>query len=168
VKRMQKIVILAAVLAAPLLTAATSHAEAHCPWLNAATAGWLLDGEVKISVTPPTPQGDATCDFSSGPASAISTLHIAIHTMNSPSQDFASLLAQCGGTRLPLRAIGTDAVQCIGASGSSAGEEEVIARVRERAFILTVHRGGTASPAPKDGLRDDIRNIAEQVAGSLF
>ncbi len=165
---MPKITTLTVVLAVLLVTATASHAEAHCPWLNAATAGWLLGGEAQVSVTSPTPQGDVTCDFSSGQAPALSTLHIAVHTMDAPSRDFTSFLAQCGGTRLPLRAIGTDAVQCVTTDGSGAGEEEIIARVRERAFVLTVHRGGTASPAPKDSLHDETRNIAEQVAGSLF
>jgi membrane-associated PAP2 superfamily phosphatase len=102
-KRRQNIAMVTAVLAALLLTAATSHAEVHCPWLNAATAGWLLGGEVQINVTPPDPQGDVTCDFSSGHASTASTLHIAVHTMDTPSRDFASLLAQCGGTRWNAR-----------------------------------------------------------------
>jgi hypothetical protein len=165
---MSKIARQTAVLAALLLTAATLHAEDHCPWLNAATASWLLGGEVQMRVTPPTQQGDVTCDFSSGQASAASTLQIAVHTMDTPSQDFALFLSQCAGTRIPLRAIGTDAVQCVAANGASAGQEEIIARVRERAFILTVHRGGTAPPVPKDGLSEDTRNIAGQVAEALF
>ena len=95
-------------------------------------------------------------------------LRIAVQTMDAPSQDFPLLLAQCAGRRFPLRAVGTNAVQCVVTDGSSAGEEEIIARARERAFILTVHRGGSASQTPKNGLHDETRNIAEQVAGSLF
>jgi hypothetical protein len=165
---MRKLVMLTAVFVALLATHGTCYAAVHCPWLNAATAGWFLGGEVQVSVTAPTPQGDVTCDFSSGQAPRLSTLHIAVRTMDAPSQDFASQLAQCTGTKLPLRAIGTNAVQCVAMNSSTAGEEEIIARVRERAFVLVVHRGGTASPVPKNGLRDETRNIAEQVAGSLF
>jgi hypothetical protein len=45
----------------------------------------------------------------------------------------------------------------------------VIARVRDRAFVLTVIRP-SAAPASTtgDALRDDTRNIDEQIAGSLF
>jgi hypothetical protein len=159
---------LTAVLAGLLLSPAVGLAAVHCPWLNAPTASWLLGGEVQISVTPPDPQGDVTCDFSSGQASTVSTLHIAVHTMDTPSRDFESFFAQCGGTRLPLRAIGTDAVQCVPKNGSGTGEEQIIGRVRERAFILTIHRSGIAPPTPKDGLREDTRNIAGQIAGTLF
>jgi hypothetical protein len=166
--RMWKIAIWVASLAALLLTAGNAHAEARCPWLNAATAGWLLGGEVQVSVTPPTLQGAVACDFTSGQAPTSSTLHIAVHTMDVPSRDFASLVAECAGTRLPLRAIGTGAVQCVATPGTSAGEEKIIVRVRERAFVLVVHRGRDTSPAPKDSLHDETRNIAEQVAGSLF
>lgn len=80
-KKILKIGILTAALAALLVNVTTCHAQARCPWLNAATAGWLLGGEAQVIVTAPTQQGDVTCDFTSGQASAISTLHIAVHTM---------------------------------------------------------------------------------------
>jgi hypothetical protein len=84
--------------------------------------------------------------------------------MEAPSKEFASYLSQCSGTKLPLKAIGKEAVQCVLKSGSTTGEEQIIGRVRERVFLLSIRR----NTPPKDGLREDTRNIAEQIAGSLF
>jgi hypothetical protein len=166
------------------------RAEAKCPWLNAATAGGLLGGDVQMTVSAPVDAAmdksaskspgmysdsvrmdrfDVSCEFSRTVDSGTYTLRIAVKTMGDPAKDFASYLAQCGGTTRPLKAIGNEAVQCLAANGSAPDEEKVIARVRERAFVLTVSRTGIKPLAANaDLLRDDTRNIAEQVAGSLF
>jgi hypothetical protein len=91
-------------------------------------------------------------------------LRIVVHTMEVPSKDFAAYLSQCDGATIPLKAIGNEAFQCV--LKDTSGEEQVIGRVRERAFILTIRRN--LPTLPKEGLREDTRNIAEQVAGSLF
>ncbi len=121
-----------------------------------------------MSVTPLTPQGDAVCEFTRKQDSTVSTLSLAIHTINAPSNDFAYYLSQCRGSTIPLKAIGTQAVQCVLKGRSSKSEEQVIALVRERVFILTVYRKRTESSPHEEGLPKDMRNIAEQVAGSLF
>jgi hypothetical protein len=157
---------LVVVVVASVFSPTACHADARCLWLNAATAEGILGGTVQTSVTPLTPQGDATCEFSRKQDSTISMLRIVVHTMDAPSKDFASYLSQCDGATIPLKAIGNEAVQCVLKSSSTSGEEQVIGRVRERAFILTIHRNMPA--LPKEGLREDTRNIAEQVAGSLF
>jgi len=150
----------------PIFSPAACHADIRCPWLNAATAGGLLGGTVQMDVTPLTPQGDTTCEFRSAQNSSVNLLRIVVHTMDTPSKDFASYLSQCDGAKVPLKAIGNEAIQCVLRGSSSAGEEQVIGRVRERAFILTVHR--RMPNIPKDGLSEETRNIAEQIAGSLF
>lgn len=167
-KNISRIAMSTLVFAGLFLTPVVSRADARCPWLNAATAGWVLGGEVQMSVTPLTPQGDATCEFSRGLAATAFTLSIAVHTMDVPSRDFASYLSQCDGTRLPLKAIGNEAIQCVPKNGSGGDEEQIIGRVRERVFVLTIHRSGVPPATLKDGLREDTRNIAGQVAGSLF
>jgi hypothetical protein len=164
------------------------RAEAKCPWLNAATAGGLLGGDVRMTVTAPADPGavkgvgqasypdqirmdrfDVSCEFTRKVDSGMYTLRIAVKTMGDPAKEFASYLAQCGGKTRALKAIGNEAVQCLAANGSARDEEKVVARVRERAFVLTVSRTGIKPLAANaDLLRDDTRNIAEQVAGSLF
>ena len=158
---------LAVVMAGAVISPVTCRADARCPWLNAATAGGVLGGEVQVAVTPLTLQGDATCEFSRRLNSIVYVLRIAVHTMDVPSKDFAAYLAQCEGSTALLRAIGNEAVQCVMKDGPAKGKEQVIGRVRERVFILTVYREGIAR-TNESGLRDDTRNLAEQIAGSLF
>ncbi len=146
----------------------TCHAEARCLWLNTATASGFLGGDVETIITPLSPPGDETCEFSRKLGTAVLMLRIVVHTMDEPSKDYASYLAQCGGASAPLKGIGNEAVQCLKKSGSGGGEEMVIGRVRERAFIVTVSRTDIAQSVTLNGLREDTRNIAEQVAGSLF
>lgn len=140
-------------------------AEVQCPWLNSATAAGVLGGEVQANVTPLTPQGDTTCDFKRTEHSGVSSLTIAVHTMALPSKDFATYLARCTGTAVPLKAVGNEAIQCV----QNNGGEEIIGRVRERAFVIDLKRstaGQRSSTA--SGLSDEARNVAEQVAGALF
>ena len=148
------------------LSPALCRAKAKCPWLNAATAEGLLGGKVQMNITPPTAQGDTTCEFSSQQDATVSILRIEVHTMEVPSKEFASYLSQCSGTTLPLKAIGNEAVQCVLKGGSTPGEEQIIGRVRDRVFLLSTRRN--APWFSKGGLREDTRNIAEQISGSLF
>jgi hypothetical protein len=144
-------------------------AQTQCPWLNAATAGGVLGGEVEASITNATTLGDATCHFTRKQDSSNLSITIDVHTMSLPSKDFPTFTAQCGGTLSPLKAIGNEAFQCVPKSTSANGEEQVIGRVRDRAFILTVNANSTKQSAPgKTSLTPETRNLAEQVAGSLF
>ena len=165
-----------------------SNAQARCPWLNAATAAGLLGGEVQMSVTAPVDpiadkgagaasysdqarmdRFDVSCYFTRKTDSNAFTLSIAVKTMADYKKDFAAYLALCGGTTVPLKGIGNEAVQCVGKDLSAAGEEKAIARVRDRAFVLTVRRAmKPRAGADAEELSDGTRNAAEQVAGSLF
>jgi hypothetical protein len=143
--------------------------EVQCPWLNAATAAGVLGGDVQASALPLTLQGDTTCDFKRIEHSAVFSLTITVHTMSLPSKDFSTYLTQCTGTAVRLKGIGNEAIQCVSSSKLSNGEEQIIGRVRERAFIIDLKRGSTKqSTANQVGLSDEARNIAEQVAGALF
>ena len=143
-------------------------AQTQCPWLNAATAAGVLGGEVQASTTPLTPQGDTTCDFKRTQQSVAFALKIAVHTMALPLKDFAAYLAQCAGTQVPLKAIGNEAFQCVLSKNPDNGEQ-IIGRVRDRAFVIDIRRGSTRpSTSTQNGLSDEARNVAEQVAGALF
>jgi hypothetical protein len=112
---------------------------------------------------------DVSCDFTRKMASNPYSLSIVVKTMADYKKDFATYLALCGGSTMPLRGIGNEAVQCVGKDLSAAGEEKVIARVRDRAFVLTVRREVKPQAGSDAGeLSDGARNTAEQVAGSLF
>jgi hypothetical protein len=147
---------------------AACHAEVRCLWLNVATASGFLGGDVEAAISPLSPPGDEACEFHHKQGFASSMLRIVVHTMDSPPNEFASYLAQCDGTKAPLKGIGNEAVQCLNKNGLIGEEERIIGRVRERAFIITVSRPESANHTALIGLRDDTRNIAEQVAGNLF
>jgi hypothetical protein len=157
------------VIASAFVSPMQCRAQIQCPWLNAATAAGVLGGEVQASTTALTPQGDTTCDFKRTQQSVVFALKIAVHTMVLPSKDFAAYLAQCSGTPVPLKAIGNEAFQCVPSKYSNIGEEQIIGRVRDRAFIIDIKRGSARqSTSPQNGLSEEARNIAEQVAGALF
>jgi hypothetical protein len=145
-------------------------AEVQCPWLNAATAAGVLGGEVQASATPLTPQGDTTCEFKRTDHSDVFALTIAVHTMAVPSKDFATYLGRCSGTAISLKAIGNQAVQCVSSNGAGGGGEQIIGRVRDRAFVIDLNRSSPRQPtsSASGGLSEEARNVAEQVAGALF
>jgi hypothetical protein len=189
-RRMLWLAVSALMIAAWMLVPQECRAEAKCPWLNVATAAGVLGGDVQMTVTEPVDPGpvkgvgtamytdqvrmdrfDVTCEFSRKVDSGLYTLNIVVKTMNDFSKEFASFLTHCE-TTTALKGIGNEAVQCaMKADGNSSGiqQEQIIARVRDRAFVLTVSRDAKVSTAAvTDGLHDDTRNMAEQVAGSLF
>jgi len=147
-----------------LLGPAACRAE-QCPWLNAATAGGFLGGEVTMSVTPLAPNGDATCEFALTQTAVASNLRIAVHTMSRPSQEYSAFVAQCDGARKSLQTIGNEAMYC--AAKGTPGKEQIIGRVRDRVFLMTIT---TAGPRRRDGSgpSDEAVNLAQQIAGALF
>jgi hypothetical protein len=182
---------LAAGVLALFMLPAVGHAEVKCPWLNAATAAGVLGGDVLMNVTKSADQVegkgagaasypdqvrsdrfDASCTFTHRDNSGVAMLKIIVRTMADAAADYPLLLASCPGRAVPLAGIGNEAIYCaIGSSGhaGNSGQEQVIARVRDRSFVLTIHRvpkSDTATDA--EVLSDETRNIAEQVAGSLF
>ncbi len=129
-----------------------------CPWLNAATAGGFLGSQVThLTVTHAQANDDARCEFMSHDGSLV----IEVKTMPSPAKDFQSYAARCHSAAVPLKAIGNEALAC-----NDAGAEQVVARVRDRAFVVRISTNDR-SPQPA-ALRDKARKIAEQVAGILF
>ena len=145
-------------------------AEPQCPWMNAATAAGFLGGEVQTAVTGINDNGDATCAFT---RNANSVLRIAVNTLSHVAQDYPIYLAPCSATTLALKGIGNEAVQCVPNSGENKGEELIIGRVRNRAFVITIKAEWSAHPRTSptktmNPISDSSENIAEMVAGSLF
>ena len=111
---------------------------------------------------------DVTCDFTRKVESGTDTLRIVVKTMSDQVKDFPTFLALCGGPTVALKGIGNQAIQCMIKNDGGKAQQQVIARVRDRAFVLTITRPATEPGAAGDELRDDTRNTAEQIAGSLF
>jgi hypothetical protein len=170
-------------IVALFLVSGIAHAQKpsqSCPWLNAATAGGVLGGEVRLLVThTPTDQadqpnnapGDATCEFRL--TNAAGSVKIAVHTMQSHAKEFPAYLASCGPSPRKLVGVGNEAVACTLPNGSAGATEQVVGRIRQRVFILSWSIPANAATAAdaagaKDVVRDKLQNTAEQVAGSLF
>ncbi len=143
------------------------QAKETCPWLNEATAAGFLDMSVTSTVTrSEKDKNDATCAFMHRDGSAITELRIEVETMTGPPGAFTSYLTRCGSHAAPLKAIGNEAVACGFDGNKRQVSEQVVGRVRDRAFIVTVT--SNADAPYRTALREKARKVAEQVAGFLF
>jgi hypothetical protein len=166
----------------------TCHAKVMCPWINDATAAGFLKGEVVATVTRASAGadkaavaaatatgisatiGDATCEFVHRDASgSVTRLRIEVVTMGDVAAAFPAYRARCGTNGQPVRAIGNEAEVCsMAPAGRGAGVgvgEQVVGRVRERAFVVSMAAGSGTDQAT---LRETTMRVAEQVAGFLF
>jgi len=114
---------------------------------------------------------DATCEFTLSDGTPGTVLRIAVNTMQDHRKEFKAYLASCGSSARRLVGVGNEAIACMLQKNPGDSTEQVIARVRERAFLLSwsVAKPKT-SPSEKDLqlMRDKMQNAAEQIAGSLF
>jgi hypothetical protein len=163
----------------------SAHAE-NCAWLNAATAGGILGVESSVKIEPITEhltpdqvsarqvsgaRPDAICTFLPQKTDSGAELQITVHTMVNIPAEYEHFAAACSKDAISLRAIGNQAVECSERGESHSRVEKVIGRTRDRAFVLV-----WTIPGPEDGpnamtqdaIREKMRNLAEQVAGSLF
>jgi len=154
-------------------TAAVAHGQdAHCAWLNNATASGVLNGPVTLELeTAPAPdQADrAICVFTNAKsAKDYSALRIVVQPLKDVDKAVASHESLCTSPAAAIKAIGNEAIGCAADVGYSRGEQ-VIGRVRDRLFIVTVSSTIAQDPAmTRQLLRDKAKMIAEQVAGALF
>jgi hypothetical protein len=132
-----------------LLSVCVLQAEEACPWINAATAAGLLDGEVTSHYD------GSTCLFTH----ASSQLLIKVQTVGLPYR------LNCQPNPTPLKAIGNEAVACGNTDSNNAQKmEQVAGRVRESVFLIKL----LSNDIPRAALREKARSVAEQVAGNLF
>ena len=131
-----------------LLLPAACRAEESCPWLNAATAGGVLGGEVTSHI-----DGNI-CVFTHNS----SQLRIEVQAVNLPYK------ASCEPNPTPLKAIGNEGLACSVDDKSGSISEQVVGRVRDRAFFIRL----TSNNIARAALREKARSVAEQVAGILF
>jgi hypothetical protein len=151
-----------------LFLAASSKAQAHCAWLNDATASGLLNGPVTLDLETAA-DDQSICVFTNlKTAKDYSTLRIMVQPLKDINNAVASHKALCTSAPVALKAIGNEAVSCSADVGYSRGEQ-VIGRVRDRLFIVTVSSTVAQDPsATRQLLQEGARTIAEQIAGALF
>jgi hypothetical protein len=162
------------------------HAKEVCPWINDQTAAGFLKGDVTTTVTHASTGadkaavaaatatgisatiGDATCEFvRRDAAGGVTRLRIEVVTMGDVSAAFPAYRGRCGTSGQPVRAIGNEAEVCsmtAATRGAGVGEQ-VVGRVRDRAFVVSIAAGAGADQAT---LRETTLRVAEQVAGFLF
>ncbi len=151
-----------------ILMPAACRAETKCPWLNEATARGILGGEVKMTVEI-NPQGNGECQFSRRQGTAVFQLRISVHKMTNVVTQFPTYLSFCPPNSPPLRTIGNEAVTCTTERKGSKYDENVVSRVRDAAFIVSVSSTIQDDPQMTKQMRRDKANlVAEQVAGNLF
>jgi hypothetical protein len=174
---------------------ALCRAEESCSWLNAATAGGVLEGAVTVAVTPPrgnrpdavtanakssagpmnaNPTGasysksgldDSDCVFIRRADATRSEMRIEVRTVNESRREFTSRLARCRSNPLPLKAIGNEAQACDLDSKGGQLAEQVVGRVRDRIFLVRIN---TNDSSMMPSLREKVRQTSELVAGNLF
>jgi hypothetical protein len=151
-----------------LLLSASCQAQAHCAWLNDATASGFLNGPVTLDLET-APDDQSICVFTNlKTAKDYSTLRIMVQPLKAVNNAVASHKSLCTSAPVALKAIGNEAISCSADVGYSRGEQ-VIGRVRNRLFIVTVSSTIAQDPsATRQLLQEKARTIAEQIAGALF
>ena len=163
---------------------ASCLAKDMCPWINEPTAAGYLHGDVTVTVTHTSTGadkaaaaaatdagssvsiGDATCEFVRHDAAGVTTLRIEVVTMSNVAAAFPAFRGRCGKDGQAVRAIGNEAVVCSVKTSASGGvAEQVVGRVRERAFVVLI---SSAAGTDRATLRETTLRVAEQVAGFLF
>jgi hypothetical protein len=167
VLRHMRLVILLLMSCVVMFMSGVCESKESCPWLNEATAAGILEGSVTVAVTHNNSnKEDASCEFIRQQKSVATVLRIEVATMTESAGTFASYAARCGSNGTPLKAIGNEAVVCSVEVKKRQVGEQVVGRVRNRAFIVSV--SSNADSAESSELREKARRVAEQVAGFLF
>ena len=148
---------------------ATSQTKAACPWLNEATALGILGGSVGSPMTGVPLVSSTACNFTYRDGKALRMLRITVAEAKNPNQTMSGYKLQCGSRATPLRGIGNEAVLCSGDARLHAYSEQVIGRVRNQVFTVTVSTSMRNDPSMgREALQEKAENVAEEVAGNLF
>jgi len=132
---------------------AAAAAGEGCPWLNRATAAGVLGGAVQATVTP------ESCEFVRHEGGHEASLRIEVRAAGAAH-------AHCGPGAEALKGIGNEAAACRFEGKAGWTSEQVVGRVRDRAFLVRI--GRNEPMAAGTALREKAREVAEQVAGILF
>jgi hypothetical protein len=157
-----------AVLAFVILIPVICHAKTTCPWINDATAFGVLGGTAN-SPMGLSEVGPTSCSFTYKDAAISHELRITIEQPKDAVQTYNAYKTQCGPGMNPLPAIGNEAVICAANMKGHALGEQVIGRVRDSVFTISVSTDVENDPSmSKEALEQKVKLVAEQVSGNLF
>lgn len=146
-----------------------SQANVGCPWLNVATASGVLRSSETATMATLSQGSREACSFVYHDATALRELRITVEQGPESTQTMMGYKAHCHGETSPLQAIGNEAVMCAAGIKGKVEGEQVIGRVRDQVFTITITTSSRNDPSMSRGeLKEKTRNIAEQVAGALF
>lgn len=157
------------IVAAMAMLPLSCHGQNLCPWLNVATASGVLGGPATMTVDK-TDDHTETCVFRSQASPAADVLRISVTTVADPQnadQELFSHKNRCASSVVPLKAVGNGAILCTTETARSRGAE-VIGRVRNSIFSIEIHSHSRRSDATRNLLKENIEEVANQVAGALF
>ncbi len=147
---------------------AECRSQTKCPWINEATARGILGGAVTLTAKV-NDHGAGSCDFSRQEEAAVHQLRISVDIMTDIPKQFPTYLAQCPPKSPTLRAIGNEAVTCSIQGKENRYAEDVVGRVRNQAFVVSVSSTiENDRSMTQEMRREKVNIIAEQVAGILF
>jgi hypothetical protein len=151
-----------------LLIPGVCRGEAKCAWINEATAGGILGGTVTVTATV-NDQGEGVCEFSHQQGAVVHQLRVSVGIMTDVPNQFPKYLAQCPATSPSLRAVGNEAVICSVQDKADRYAEQVVGRVRNQAFVVSVSTSVQNDPSMTEEMRRaKVNLLAEQIAGTLF
>jgi hypothetical protein len=151
------------------LRPALCQSNVGCPWLNVATASGVLESSEGGTMATLSRGSREACSFVYHDAIASRELRITMEQVQDPSQAITSYKTRCSGEASPLQGIGNEAVMCAADTKGQADGEQVIGRVRDQVFTVTITTSARNDTSmSRDALKEKTRNISEQVAGALF
>jgi hypothetical protein len=158
----------ALLLGLALLAPTANHAQAKCPWITLATAQGILGGPATLNAEVKD-WGNGVCQFSRQDGAAVYELRISVNVMADVAKQFPKHLSQCPAKSTPLTAIGNAAVMCTIQGKRHHYIDQVVGRVRDQAFVISITSNVSNDPSlAQEARREKLHLAAEQVAGILF
>lgn len=111
-------------------------------------------------------KGDATCDFTKHQDAVFRELRIEVRAITGPKDELARRTAHCNTKPMALKGVGNEALACNVDHQKGRLTEQVVARVRDRIFVVQLR--ADAAWVPPDVLLAKACTLAEEVAGNLF
>jgi hypothetical protein len=150
-----------------LLTPVGSHASNTCPWINAATAFGALGTSPDAAGTNSAITSNS-CTFTYQTPNSLHELRVTVEQSSDASRNFASRVTACSSGAHSLAAIGNEAVACAVNQNAEIYGEEVIGRVRDQVFTLTMMINTPKTPGSAGDLQQKAEMLAELISGNLF
>lgn len=114
---------------------------------------------------------DTVCTFTPQQGESGAELQITVLTLTNIHEEYKHYAEMCKNDATSMRAVGNEAEECSSRGANNMRVEKVVGRVRNRAFILswTIPNPETGPNAlSQETVREKMRNLSEQVAGSMF